>query len=238
MPIFHQRSSSNPSHSHSQSRSYRRHTGSSNSSSSSSSSSKQLLARPQASTWPLLLNLLRQQWQNLPPPPAVHVSWNLPSRAATAQHTAQQPDSPSTITSPGTSWRERDARRSGDSSSSGEYPGRYIRSLPMLLSVTTVAEDGPEVVSNYMDSMRRHFEASPESALGSSAGEGSVRDGPQSGAASGLASAAALSAEAGLSRNPSQQSLSSSASTAASRLCALQSSMLDIATLVALHVAR
>ena len=97
--------------------------------------------------------------------PAVRVSWTLPPPGPSV---AAEPSSPSTI---GGSWRERDARRSGDSSSSGEYPGRYIRSLPMLLSTCIEADstlqlrealpdDPASTVSGYLDSIRRHTEGS------------------------------------------------------------------------------
>lgn len=171
------------------------------------------------------------------PPPAVHVSWNLPPRAAFAQHTAQQqPDSPSTITSPGDSWRERDARRSGDSSSSGEYPGRYVRSLPMLLSITpVVVADGPDVVSEYLDSMRRHLEGrdqqqSAEKAAGKPLSSRTASEDLQSSTESvvdpgapmaGNGTTESSASEASSSRELRLQSLSSGSITAASYLCVL-----------------
>ena len=97
-------------------------------------------------------------------PLAVRVSWALPPPGLPI---IAEPVSPSTVASFGGSWRERDARRSGDSSSSGEYPGRYIRSLPMLLSAGVVTEssfgsaetqlkDPAGTVSGYLDSIRQH----------------------------------------------------------------------------------
>ena len=171
------------------------------------------------------------------PPPSSHVSWNLPPRGAFAQHTAQQPDPPSTVTSPGSSWRERDARRSGDSSSSGEYPGRYIRSLPMLLSIAPVVADGPDVVSDYLDSMRRHFEGreqqqSAEKSAGQPGGRTAsvalqssteyVLD-PGAGTA-GNGATESLASETSSSRELRLQSLSSGSITAASRLCGVRPS--------------
>lgn len=169
------------------------------------------------------------------PPPPSHVSWNLPPRGAFAQHAAQQPDPPSTVTSPGSSWRERDARRSGDSSSSGEYPGRYIRSLPMLLSIAPVAvTDGPDVVSDYLDSMKRHFEGrdqqqSAEKSAGQPVGGRTASDDlnipstepvPDPGAGMvGNGATESLASATSSSRELRLQSLSSGSITAASRLC-------------------
>ena len=170
------------------------------------------------------------------PEPAVHVSWDLPPRGTSGQQSAQQPGSPSTTTTPGSSWRERDARRSGDSSSSGEYPGRYIRSLPMLLSITpVVTADSPDVVSSYLESMKRHFEGrDQQQTAGKSAGQadGSAPelDDVQSGTASVQGHGAAMAgcdgtepsaAEIGSSRELRLQSLSSGSITAASRLCVI-----------------
>ena len=175
------------------------------------------------------------------PPPAVHVSWDLPQRGASAHQTAQQPDSPSTITSPGGSWRERDTRRSGDSSSSGEYPGRYIRSLPMLLSITPVVTDGPDVVSDYLESMKRHLEGRDQQpSAGRSAGQAvSSRTGSdplQSATASVVGHGTAATccgaaepstAETDVGQELRLQSLSSGSVTAASRLCVFWPSLVN-----------